>query len=343
LFKKSYLVLSGDVTLQGDDPPYRLAGSLVVNRSEIRDELADMASKKTTLDSVYRYIPVRENQNFFNLVNLDIRAITDQGIWLRNGLGEMNLMGEVSILGPITDFRMGGGLYVQKNTGRFYFKSNDFIIKKGALEFDPGQELSSMQINFWGATTISDHLISLSINGPPRSISMSLYSDPPRSQKEIFSLLTLGHLPSSVDSEMDEEAQRSLYSAGIGSFIFDRIKINQELKSTLGIQVSLQSAIEEDTSGPLQNRPTGQGVGASRVRSGTKVQVKKSLTKQLELSAASAIGGSLQQKQEMNISYELKKKVILQGVYESSEAEDQSNAKSTNSAGADLKFKWTFK
>jgi translocation and assembly module TamB len=53
------------------------------------------------------------------------------------------------------------------------------------------------------------------------------------------------------------------------------------------------------------------------------------------------VGGSLEQKQEMNINLNLNKNFSLEGVYEVKPSEDE-NTNTPNSVGADLKWRKSF-
>jgi translocation and assembly module TamB len=63
----------------------------------------------------------------------------------------------------------------------------------------------------------------------------------------------------------------------------------------------------------------------------------------MSLSVSSTVGGSIGQRQKMNLNYGLSKNVQLEGVYEL-----RTNAEGTedvidNSIGGDVKFRMTFK
>jgi hypothetical protein len=56
------------------------------------------------------------------------------------------------------------------------------------------------------------------------------------------------------------------------------------------------------------------------------------------------MGGSIGQRQSMNLNYSVSKKVQVEGVYEvRSNAEGEENIQVIDSIGGDLKFRWTFK
>jgi translocation and assembly module TamB len=80
-----------------------------------------------------------------------------------------------------------------------------------------------------------------------------------------------------------------------------------------------------------------------RTRSATKIELKKKLDEALNLSVSSTMGGSIGQRQSMNLTYNLNKKVQLEGVYELRTNAEGEEDIIDNSIGGDLKFRWTFK
>ena len=71
-------------------------------------------------------------------------------------------------------------------------------------------------------------------------------------------------------------------------------------------------------------------------------ELKKKLTDKIDLSISSTLGGSLDPTQEMNLDLKIDSNISLEGVYEI-KSSTESDGESSNSAGADLKFQWSFK
>jgi translocation and assembly module TamB len=130
--------------------------------------------------------------------------------------------------------------------------------------------------------------------------------------------------------------------AGVGSILFDSFKINETLKDELGLEVNLGSEIRKEEGSYLAGRSSADS-GVGRVRTATTVEIKKSITEELNLSVSSTLGGSIGQRQSMNLNYNINNKVSLEGVYESRSSSEGDNINVGNSLGADLKFKWSFK
>ena len=133
----------------------------------------------------------------------------------------------------------------------------------------------------------------------------------------------------------------------MGSFVFDRFKINDILNKQFGLQLNLGTVFEQSgkdslLSGRSQEGSYGPG-GIGRTRSGTKIELKKRLDEATSVAVSSTMGSGIGQRQSMNLIYNLNQKVQLEGVYETRSNEDDIEYLNYNSIGGDLKFRWTYK
>jgi translocation and assembly module TamB len=95
--------------------------------------------------------------------------------------------------------------------------------------------------------------------------------------------------------------------------------------------------------GRSQEGQFGQGGGAiGRTRSATKIELKKRLDEAVTLSVSSTMGGSIGQRQSMNLNYGVSKNVQLEGVYELKTNQFGQEDIIYNSIGGDIKFRKTF-
>jgi translocation and assembly module TamB len=144
---------------------------------------------------------------------------------------------------------------------------------------------------------------------------------------------------------MTQGDQQSLTNMGVGSFVFDRFKINDILKKQFGLQVNLGTVMEQSQNSMISGRggDSGGPNDIARTRSATKIEVKKRLDEALSLSVSSTMGGSIGQRQSMNLNYSINKTLQLEGVYElKTNAEGEEDIIDT-SVGGDVKLRWTFK
>ncbi len=128
---------------------------------------------------------------------------------------------------------------------------------------------------------------------------------------------------------------------GLGTLLVDQLKINEDLNSSLGLKLSVVPEFQEDESNLVSGKSAVSEGSSSKLKSATKIQVQKKITKNVDLSVSSTVGGSIEQKQEMNVNMKINKNLSLEGVYEikSNEEDTEQNNKSM---GADLKYRWSF-
>lgn len=339
--KKSTFLVTGEGVLSGTNPPYNLAGNFILARAQIFDELSEFSgSSKTTVTN--KYIPqsvIAKGPGIFNF-NVAVDGLSD--IQVKNSLGEMKLRGNVKFLGSSNQIRMGGQLNLVPGSGKFYFKTNDFLLNKGSILFFPGEESINPEINFAAKSRISEYDVELKIYGRAKKYSLDLASEPALPQEDIFSLLAVG-FTEDVSRNIGDKDRQSLTGVGIGSLIFDKFKIGQELSSSLGVKLSVAPELVEANSSVLTNKEGDISGPASRLRTTTKVKLQKNITDALDISVSSSVGGSVGQRQEMNLNYSLNKNVSVLGVYEVRTDDDTEDSLNTSSMGGDLKLKWTFK
>jgi translocation and assembly module TamB len=120
----------------------------------------------------------------------------------------------------------------------------------------------------------------------------------------------------------------------------DQLKINQSLNDSLGLRLSVQPDFVEDENNLLEGRVEDSGTG-NRFRSSTVVKVQKKISRKVNLSVSSTLGGSVDQSQQMNVNYKINKSWSLEGVYEV-RSNDELEQELPDSAGADIKFQWSF-
>ena len=108
------------------------------------------------------------------------------------------------------------------------------------------------------------------------------------------------------------------------------------------MNVSVLPEFQEEDSSLIADGKSGvSSTTSSRLKSATRIKVNKKITNKLDVAVSSTVGGSIEQKQEMNANFNFNKNVSLQGVYEIKPAEDESTTTPT-SLGVDLKFRWSF-
>jgi translocation and assembly module TamB len=342
---KSLLNLSGEGIMLGNEPPYTIGGEIIVNKANIVNELNEFNSKSNALSQV-RFLPQNQESQVgkFLILNLNVKA--ENPVRITNSLMDVSLKGELMLLGSPTRPRAEGRLFAPNNSSRIFFKNNEYSITNADLNFTPKKEISNPDFDIQALTLISSYKVQIKAYGDLERFNFDLTSDPSLTRNSILSLIAFGYTDE-IQSSLTQGEQQNLTQVGVGSFVFDRFKISDILNKQFGLQVNLGTVFEQSqTDSLLSGRTTqdGQGtLGIGRTRSATKIELKKRLDEALSLSVSSTMGGSIGQRQSMNLNYSINKKVQLEGVYELRTNEEGLEDVIDNSIGGDLKFRWTFK
>jgi len=169
---------------------------------------------------------------------------------------------------------------------------------------------------------------------------VDLSSEPSLSKEDLLSLITFG-VTSDMSRNLEAGERKFVTTVGIGTLLVDQLKINEDLNSSLGLKLSVQPEFKENESTLIQGKAAVSDSGTSRLKSATKIKINKQVTNKVDVSLSSTVGGSLEQKQEMNVNFNINKHLSVEGVYEMKPTESE-NTNTPSSLGADLKYRWSF-
>jgi translocation and assembly module TamB len=341
---KSLINLSGEGIILGNEMPYSLGGEITVNKAQVVNELSDFNSKSASLSQI-RFLPKNQESPFGKMLNLNLIVKADNLMRISNSMMDIGLKGEVAILGNPSRIRAEGHLFSPINTSRIFFKNSEYFITNADLNFSPKKPISNPDFDIQAITFISSYNVNAKAYGDLDRFTFDLTSEPSLSRNSILSLIAFGYT-NEIQNSLEAKDQQSLTQVGVGSFVFDQFKISDILKKQFGLQVNLGTVLEQSQTDSLisgRGQGDGQGQALGRTRSATKIELKKRLDEALTLSVSSTMGGSIGQRQSMNLNYGLNKKVQVEGVYELRTNEEGQEDVIDNSIGADLKFRWTFK
>ena len=333
LSRKTNVWISSRGEIQGERIPYIIKGNVSIINGSSLDEFKSLR-RKTSKKYINPYIPSDKKNMDPRFFNIDLKVKTIRPIYIRNSLAELNVHGRVNLLGNVSVPRVEGKIEFVPGTGKLYFKNNDFVLKEGVVQFDK-KGISGPSFDFMGVSTVQEYEISLRIFGYQDDFAMELRSNPSLPEKEILSLLVWG-VTSESASLLSEDDRNSVASLGIGSLIFERFRINQELKSELGMDLSLTSEALEDAKDYLN-----EGNQEGR-RNTTKISINKKITEDVSIKASSTLGGDISKKQKMNLNYSINKSLSLEGVYELKDSEGEEGGGTSDSIGSDIKFRIEF-
>lgn len=347
IFGQSSINVSADGMLVGNKYPYSLGGEVTIHRAQIINELNEFSTKSSGFSQV-RFLPQNQESMLSKFVSLNIGAKLDRPARITNSLMDVALDGEVRLTGnpmrPVAEGRLSS----PPNSSRIFFKNNEYQITRADINFNSKKAISNPDFDVQAQTIISTYKIFPKAYGDLERFSFDLTSDPSLPRNSILSLIAFGYTDE-MQGSLYTRDQQSLTQVGVGSFVFDRFKISDILNKQFGLQVNLGTVIEQSTtdsllSGRTQDVSVGQGAGGlGRTRSATKIELKKRLDEATTLSVSSTMGGSIGQRQSMNLNYGLSKSVQLEGVYELRTNEEGEADIIYNSIGGDIKFRRTFK
>ena len=327
--------IDSKLELSGDQVPYLVKGSLNVNGGDVESDFNEFQENSKYLKSVSKYISNDENDSN-ELITADIDVKTSESVHVKNRLADMFLLADFNISGAVSSPELIGEISVVPDVSKFKFKGNDFVINNGRILLTDGTATESVSLNFESRATVSDYLVKMKIIGATDDLKINLDSVPSLSQDDIFSLLTLG-FTQDLSKNLESKDKTSITTISLGTMLVDQLKINDGLDSTLGLKLSVLPEFTESDESPIEASRSDQ---QSKVKTATKLRIQKKITDDLDFTFSNTFGGDANQKQEMNIDYNLNNEWSIQGVFENVTDPDETGEE--NSAGADVKYKWTF-
>lgn len=342
LFKRSGVLINMNGTITGTSLPYKLNGKVLFMHGEILDDPADlMKDDKVTIDGYKKYLPEKSFLGNKEIVALNLSFDVLNPVVVKNNMAEVYIKGSGLVTGDIQSPELNIRLETIPNISKFKFKGHDFALNQGYFEIrDHGKNRIS-DLKFTGVAKISDYDMKLDLSGSTSKVNIDLSSEPALSKDDLLSLLTLG-VTSDMSKNLDAGERRFVTTVGIGTLLVDQLKINEDLNATLGVKLSVQPEFKEDETTLIAGKSAVSEGSTSRLKSATKIKINKKISNKIDVSLSSTIGGSLEQKQEMNINLKINKNFSLEGVYEVKPTEEESTTTTPNSLGADLKWRRSF-
>ena len=342
LFKRSSVLISSNGTLAGKKLPYKLNGKVQFMHGEILDDPADlMKEDKVTIDEYKKYLPEKDFKGNKEFITLNLTFETVNPIIIKNNMAEIYIKGNGLVTGDLQSLELNTRLETVANISKFKFKGHDFALNQGYVEIrDRGKNRIS-DLKFTGVAKISDYDMKLDLSGSISKVNIDLSSEPALSKEDLLSLLTLG-VTSDMSKNLDAGERRFVTTVGIGTLLVDQLKINEDLNASLGVKLSVQPEFKEDESTLISGKSAVNDGSTSRLKSATKIKINKKINNRVDVSLSSTVGGSLEQKQEMNINLKMNKNFSLEGVYEMKTTDEENTSTTPNSLGADLKWRKSF-
>ncbi|MGK5086814.1 translocation/assembly module TamB domain-containing protein, partial [Bdellovibrionota bacterium FG-2] len=326
-----FVTLKGKLEVQGDEPPYKVKGE-VVSDSALSTMKVLQSQKVVGLKALqYTPPPSLKREGSYPKFVLEIQASADRGIMIRNDLIQAEAKGAVTIVNTLETPRIIGKAELIQ--GKMVFKDRMFQIESASAIFDNPMEINPI-LSLLAHTELSPYKIQLYVSGRMDPLpKIELTSNPVMPESEIISLLTMGL--TSGESKRLSSADRSLMEQGeAASLLLHSLDFNREVQSKTGFEIQLNESVNPQQATSAFRPQSTEGSVAP------KVVIKKSLTKNLDVSAGSTVGVGTSGQKEVNAEYKVTPGVFVIGVWDQFETND---ANSNASFGFDLKLQKRFK
>ncbi|MBI5577209.1 MAG: translocation/assembly module TamB [Deltaproteobacteria bacterium] len=304
-------VLQGHVELLGPYDDFLVTGEAEVQSARytktIRPEKALVDFRKRLAD-----VTARRDKSDFR-VRLDISAIADGTIKIKNNIADADVKGEFKVVGDASRVIILGAFDVIE--GHVDYQGNRYELKRVSVEFqDPRR--NNPRLDARAETKKGNVTAIVSVTGTLEKYEVDLSSDPPLSKNDIVSLLSLG-----VTSQALAGSEGTVGAAAASSVVLGPYKGKVE-EGIRGIVKLDKFAIEPAFSSSTKTFEP-------------KFIVGKSFGDRMSVSVSTNVGTTAES--SATAEYKLLENVYLQGAWESATSTQQGDI------GADIKFRYRYR
>ncbi len=320
----------GSVVIRGDEPPYRIGGSLDLTQALYTKGFAKSGGAGGRGD---RFMPKdQERQPGSGLFELDLNVNANQGFIVRNGIVDAEFRGKARLIGPPESPRLlGEGRLVQ---GKVLFKDRPFAFESAKIEFDDPYQLNP-KFDAAAVCEVNQYKIRVLVSGRSSQWKAEFSSTPYLRENEIFTVLSSGSVATGGSRFVNRD--RSLVNQGeAASLILHSMDFSKDVQSKTGFQFDVEEAVDTQAATSIF-RPQN----LSENMAAPKVVLKRSLGRNTSLSFGSTVGVGSRNLKEVNAEYKLSPGMSALGVWNN--IEGVNTRESRTSFGLDLKFDKKFK
>lgn len=132
-----------------------------------------------------------EQPSFLDNTGLNIHIKGEENIFINNNIAKTPVKIDVTMQGTLAQYGLIGR--IEAKEGTVYFRGNEFKIVDGSVDFiEPNRIVPVFHIQ--AEAFISGYHINLNLDGPSDKFVLSLFSNPPLAEMDIFALLTSGQI-----------------------------------------------------------------------------------------------------------------------------------------------------
>ena len=253
----------------------------------------------------------REKSDF--RVRLDINAIADGTIRIRNNLVDATAKGEFRIVGDSSRVIVLGSFDVVEGTAEF--RGNKYEVKRALVDFqDPRKNNPRLDVR--AETRKGNVTVTLSVTGTLEKYEVDMFSDPPLAKNDIVALLSLGVMTQALAGQEGTVGSAAAASIALGPY---KGGVEESIRGVIGLD---RFAIEPGYSSVTKTFEP-------------KFIVGKSFGDRASVSMATSVGTSAEGTAIAEVK--LRENIFLQGSWQSADTTTEGDL------GADLKFRYRYR
>lgn len=303
-------VVQGHVELLGPVDDLLAAGDIEVQSARytkaLRLEKALVDFRKRLFDVSAR----REKSSF--RVRLDISAIADGTIRIRNNIADAVAKGEFRIVGDTTRVIVLGSFDVAEGTVEF--SGNKYEVKRATVDFqDPRRNNPRLDVR--AETKKGNVTVTVTVTGTLDKYEVDLSSDPPLGKNDIVALLSLGVTTQALAGQEGAVGSAAAASIALGPY---KGGVEERIRGVVGLDRFAIEPVFSSTTKTFE----------------PKFIVGKSFGDRVSVSMATSVGASADSTATAEIK--LRENVFLQGSWQSATTTQEGDL------GADLKLRYRY-
>jgi autotransporter translocation and assembly factor TamB len=304
-------VVQGHVELLGPVNDLLVTGDIEVQSARytktLRPEMALVDFRKRLFD-----VSARREKSAFR-VRLDINAIADGTIRIRNNLADAIARGEFRIVGDTTRVIVLGSFDVVEGTVEF--SGNKYELKRATVDFqDPRR--NNPRLDWRAETKKGNVIVTVTVTGTLDKYEVDLFSDPPLGKSDIVALLSLGVTTQALAGQEGAVGSAAAASIALGPY---KGGVEERIRGVVGLDRFAIEPVFSSTTKTFE----------------PKFIVGKSFGDRASVSTATSVGASADS--TATAEYKLRENIFLQGSWQSATTTQEGDL------GADLKFRYRYR
>ncbi|MBC7661351.1 MAG: translocation/assembly module TamB domain-containing protein [Chitinophagaceae bacterium] len=327
VLKTADAVVSGDLTLSGNEFPFNLSGNLKIDRFQ---SIGSFDLRKEIVSSLYEtklFNNIKGSGPVTPLLKLDVAVQADHSIQVKNKTIEARLSANLRVKGTDLQPLLLGQIIA--DSGTFNYRRT-FKITQAVVSFDEPVSPPNPRLDIVGETIINPYKVNVQVTGDLAAPKVTLVSDPPTrddgtaiTSLDIVLLITTGKLSETANKTAAEKASVNEIFSSILVFAEEPIEKLFDLSGqTVVREVYIDSYLSE-----VQQRPI------------TRLNVPFNLFNQ----ANAVVQVDDESNTKISFEYPLHEGITLTGSLDH-KANNRTNVESNvpQDTGIDLKFRFGF-